>query len=192
MKKILVINGHPDAESFDFALSQAYEAGAREAGAEVTVLNIGALNFNPNLQYGYRKRMELEPDLVSAIEDIHWADHLVWVFPVWWSGYPAIMKGFIDRTFLPGITYENVAGKPLPKKLLKGKTGHMIITSDTPAWYDYLYMKRPTINQFKKGVLQFCGVGPVKVTRFSVVKGSSSEQRAKWVKQVAEHGQKLR
>lgn len=191
MKKILVVNGHPDKQSLDFALSEAYITRAKKAGGEVKVINIADLRFNPNLQYGYRKRMDLEPDLVSALEDIRWADHLVWVFPVWWCGYPAVMKGFIDRTFLPGITYENVEGKPLPKKLLKGKTGHMIITSDTPSWYNYLYLKRPTINQFKKGVLQFCGVSPVKVTSFSVIKGSSAERRAKWISKVSECGRKM-
>jgi len=91
-------------------------------------INIADLDFNPNLTFGYRKRIELEPDLLEAVDKIKKADHIVWVFPMWWYGYPASMKGFIDRTFLPGITFETVKGKAIPKKLLKGKTARIILT----------------------------------------------------------------
>lgn len=186
--KILIINGHPDPESYNVGLVEAYQKGAKESNAQVSLINIRDLNFNPNLEYGYRKRTELEPDLLSSIEKIKEADHIVWIFPMWWYGYPALMKGFIDRTFLPGITFEYVAGKALPKKLLKGKTGRIIVTADTPKWYDSLFMKSPAINQFKKGTLQFCGINPVKVTYISPLKNSSSEFRSKWLKKVEQLG----
>ena len=76
-KKILIINGHPDAESYNFGLSEAYKKGAMQSGAEVKEINIRELDFNPNLQFGYRKRTELEPDLLQAQEFIKWADHLL-------------------------------------------------------------------------------------------------------------------
>jgi len=82
-KKILIINGHPDNESFNFGLSDAYKKGTENSNAEVSVINIRELEFNPNLQFGYRKRTELEPDLLKAQELIKWADHLVWIYPVW-------------------------------------------------------------------------------------------------------------
>lgn len=85
------------------------------------MLNIGYLNFNPNLQFGYREITELEPDLLAAIEMLKKADHIVWVFPMWWHGTPAIMKAFIDRTFLPGITFQPTEGKASPEKLPIGK-----------------------------------------------------------------------
>ena len=99
MKKILVINGHPNPESLNHALASAYVNGAQFSGAQVEYIVISELDFNPNLRYGYQQRTELEPDLLSAWEKIQWADHLVWVHPVWWGGIPAIMKGFIDRLF---------------------------------------------------------------------------------------------
>ncbi|WP_064966177.1 NAD(P)H-dependent oxidoreductase [Tenacibaculum ovolyticum] len=191
MKQILIINGHPDKESFNYALSAAYIKGVNKTDAELTQINISDLDFNPNLRFGYRKRMELEPDLVDAIEKIKKADHIVWVFPIWWGGYPALIKGFIDRTFLPGITFQPIEGKPLPKKLLKGKSARLIITSDTPKWYDFLIMKRPAINQFKKGTLQFCGINPVKVTFISVIKDSTLSFREKWLKKVVLLGEKM-
>ena len=59
---ILIIQGHPDPESYNRALGEAYAKGARQSGHEVKALNISDLDFNPNLAYGYRKRSELEPD----------------------------------------------------------------------------------------------------------------------------------
>jgi len=98
-KKILIINGHPDEESFNFGLSDAYKNGAEKSDAEVKEIRIRELSFNPNLQFGYRKRTELEPDLIEAQEKLKWADHIVWIYPVWWGSVPAIMKGFLDRWY---------------------------------------------------------------------------------------------
>lgn len=191
MKQVLIINGHPDKASFNHALTEAYQEGASKTDAQLSVIHIADLKFNPNLEFGYRQRMTLEPDLVDAIEKLKRADHLVWVFPMWWYGYPAIMKGFIDRTFLPGITFQPIPGKPLPKKLFKGKTSRIIVTADTPRWYDWLYMGSPTLNQFKKGTLEFCGISPVKVTYIAPMKDSSADFRQKWLKAVLELGENL-
>lgn len=186
--KILIINGHPDKESFNTGLADAYQKGAKKSNANVTTINIRELDFNPNLQFGYRKRTELEPDLLSSIEKIKNADHIVWVFPMWWYGYPAMMKGFIDRVFLPGITFDFIPGKALPQKLLKGKTGRIIVTADTPKWYNNLIMGNPAINQFKKGTLQFCGVNPVKVSYIAPIKDSTQNARDKWLAKIEKLG----
>ena len=95
MKKVLIIQGHPDQESFNFGLSEAYRIGAESAGVEVKQLTIREMSFDPNLQFGYRKRMELEPDLVDAQEKVLWSEHLVFFYPVWWGSFPAIMKGVL-------------------------------------------------------------------------------------------------
>ncbi len=192
MKHVLIINGHPDKQSYNYAISDAYKKGASKTNAAITQINISDLDFNPNLGFGYRQRTELEPDLTGAIEKIKKADHIVWIFPMWWHGYPAIMKGFIDRTFLPGITFEPVEGKPMPNKLLKGKSSRIIITADTPKWYDLLFMKRPAINQFKKGTLEYCGIKPVQVTYIAPIKNSSSNFRNKWLNKISLLGEKLK
>lgn len=192
MKKIAIINGHPNKESFNFGVASAYKAGAIESGAEIKEIIIADLNFNPNLQYGYQKRMELEPDLMKAWEIIQWADHLVWVHPVWWGGLPALMKGFIDRLFLPGFAYKYRENSVWWDKLLKGKTAHIITTLDQPGWYYRLTYGRPSVNQLKKSTLEFCGVKPVKVTYLGIIRDSKEEQREKWLKKVKELGVKLK
>lgn len=192
MKKILIINGHPDKESFNWALAKAYEKGAIMAEAKVEKINLIDLDFDPVLKYGYRIPHILEPDLEDAIEKLKESDHIVWFFPMWWYGTPALLKGFIDRTFLPGITFKYQKGKVFPKKLLKGKTSRMVITSDTVSWYHSLFMKKPIINQMKKGVLEFCGIKPVHATYLAPVKDSSLVQRQKWLHNVSKLGEALK
>ncbi len=191
MKQIVIINGHPDKKSYNYALSEAYKNGVASTEANIEQIDISDLKFNINLEFGYRKRTELEPDLRGAIAKIKNADHIVWVFPVWWYGYPAIMKGFIDRTFLPGIAFDSIKGKALPKPLLMNKTARIIVTSDTPRWYDYLFMKSPVINQFKKGTLEYCGIKGIKVTYIAPIKDSTSDFREKWLRKVLLLGKRL-
>ncbi|MGV2450215.1 NAD(P)H-dependent oxidoreductase [Chryseobacterium cucumeris] len=192
MKKIAIINGHPNKDSFNFGVTEAYRLGASETGAEVREIVIRDLNFNPNLQFGYQKRMELEPDLIKAWEIIQWADHLVWVHPVWWGGFPALMKGFIDRLFLPGMAYKYRENSVWWDKLLKGKTAHIITTLDQPGWYYRLFFGRPSVNQLKKSILEYCGVKPVKVTYVGIIRNSKEEQRSQWLSKVRELGKKYK
>jgi NAD(P)H dehydrogenase (quinone) len=181
MKKILIINGHPNNESFNFALVEAYKKGVLASGADLKEITIGDLKFNPNLQSGYQKKTELEPDLLNAWEKITWADHLVWVHPVWWGGLPAITKGFIDRVFLPGKAFKYRDNSVWWDKLLKGKTAHIITTLDQPGFYYWIAFGRPSVNQLKKSVLEFCGIKPVRVTYIQPIRNSKIEFRNKWL-----------
>lgn len=190
MKKILIINGHPNKESFNFGIANAYKTGAKKSGAEVKEIIIADLKFNPNLQFGYQKRTELEPDLIESWEKIKWADHLVWIHPVWWGGLPAITKGFIDRLFLPGMAFQYKENSVWWNKLLKGKTAHIITTLDQPSWYYRFVYGQPSVNQLKKTTLEFCGVKPVKVSYIGVIKTANEELRGKWLTKVEKFGLK--
>lgn len=189
MKKIVIIIGHPNKESLNSAFAISYKKGAENSGAEVKEILIADLKFNPNLQFGYQKRTELEPDLIDAWGKIKWADHLVWIHPVWWGGLPAIMKGFIDRLFLPGFAFQYRENSILWDKLLKGKTAHIITTLDQPSWYYWLVYGRPSVNQLKKSTLEFCGINPVKVSYFGIIKNSKETTRQKWISKVEKLGE---
>ncbi|CAD0007487.1 NAD(P)H-dependent oxidoreductase [Flavobacterium salmonis] len=188
MKKVLIINGHPNPYSFNFAIAEQYQKGVLASGANVETITIASLNFNPNLQFGYQKRTELEPDLSDAWKKIQNADHLVWIHPVWWGGLPAITKGFIDRLFLPGMAFQYRENSVWWDKLLKGKTAHIITTLDQPGWYYRFVYARPSVNQLKKCILQFCGVKPVKVSYIGIIKTADEEQREKWLQKVYTYG----
>ncbi len=188
-KKILIINGHPNKESLNFGFAEAYKKGALKSNAEIQEIIISTLKFNPNLEFGYQKRTELEPDLLNAWEKIKWADHLVWIHPVWWGGLPALMKGFIDRLFLPGFAFQYRENSSFWDKLLKGKSAHIITTLDQPSWYYWLVYGSPSVNQLKKSTLEFCGISPVKVSYFGIIKNSKDTIRKKWISKVEKFGE---
>lgn len=187
-KKILIINGHPDTESFNYAIAETYKIGAINSSAEVKEIKIGELKFNPNLQFGYRKRTELEPDLLDAQEKIKWADHLVWVYPVWWGSLPAITKGFIDRVFLPGFAFKKRENSIWWDKFLTGKTARLISTLDQPAWYYKWINGNPSNIAMKRLTMNFVGIKKVRITTIKPIRLSKDEYRAKWLKKVEKLG----
>lgn len=189
MKKILIINGHPDKESFSFGLLEAYKKGAEKSNAEIKEINIRELTFNPNLEFGYRKRTELEPDLLDAQDKIKWADHIVWVYPVWWSSVPAIMKGFLDRILLPGFAFKKRENSLFSDKCLTGKSARIICTMDQPTWFYKLVYRSPSHNAMKKGTLHYIGIKKVRITAIGPIRLSTEEFRAKWLNKVEKLGQ---
>ncbi|CAN1578815.1 MdaB Putative NADPH-quinone reductase (modulator of drug activity B) [Spirosomataceae bacterium] len=184
MKKVLIIQGHPDRESYCRALSMAYKVGALNAGAEVQEIIVSDLKFNPNLEFGYRKRTELEPDLLAAQEKIKWAEHLVIIYPLWWGGMPALLKGFFDRTFLPGFAFQKRENSVWWDKYLIGKSARIITTMDQPAWYHWLIYGEPAHKALKKMILEFCGIKPVKTTSIGPIRFSKDEFRKKYLEKV--------
>ncbi len=188
MKKILIINGHPDKKSFCFALAESYKIGADASENECQLVHLIDLKFNPILTYGYRLISELEPDLIKVQKDILQADHLVFVYPTWWGTYPALLKGFIDRVFLPNFAFKYRKNSPFWDKLLKGKTARLIVTMDAPKWYYWMMYRSPGHNSMKRAILEFCGIKPVKITAFAPLKFSSDSDRKKWIEKVEELG----
>ncbi|MGL4609786.1 MAG: NAD(P)H-dependent oxidoreductase [Trueperaceae bacterium] len=184
VKKVLVIFGHPKLESYNNALSQAYERGARAGGAEVKRLELANLQFSVTEAPDYSKTGELEPSLKEAQELIRWADHLVFVYPTYWGDMPALLKGFIDQVFLPNFAFKYRKGSPFPEKLLKGKTARIITTMDAPVLWHYAVTRSPGINALKRATLHFCGVNPVKVTAFGQLRYSSEVKRKGWLEKI--------
>lgn len=183
-KRILVILGHPQTDSFCGALAQAYSEAAQIAGAEVRRINLGELQFDPILWNGYREVQPLEPDLVKAQEDILWAEHLVLVYPNWWGGLPALLKGFCDRVLLPGFAFKYHQQDPFWDRLLQGRSAQLMVTMDTPPWYYRWGFKQPGHEQMRRTILEFCGVKPVKILSIGTVRGSSDAQRQQWLEKV--------
>jgi len=191
-KKVLIVLGHPNKESFCGALAASYREGAAAAGAEIRELNIGDLDFETILRLGYKEIQELEPDLVAAQDSIKWADHIVWVYPIWWGTMPALLKGFLDRTFLPGFAFKYRENSPWWDKYLTGRSARMIVTMDAPPIYDSLMYFGGGRRTMKKAVLEFCGIKPVGVTTIGSVKSSDEAKREKWLATVNQLGKQLK
>lgn len=180
-KRILVILGHPDENSFCAALALHYSEAARQSGHEVRQLALGELLFDPLLRQGYRRPQALEPDLQAAQAQIAWAEHLVVVFPVWWGGVPALLKGFLDRVLLPGFAFRFHSGSAFPEKLLVGRSADLLVTLDTPPWYFRWVYAMPALHQMRRTTLAFCGIAPRKTLTFGPMLGSSDSQRRGWL-----------
>jgi putative NADPH-quinone reductase len=179
--KILAVLGQPQKQSYGAALMQAYVAGARTAGAEVRELYLGDLQFNAVAAGG---PAPLEPDLAQAQESIKWAEHLVFVYPIWWGTIPALLKGFIERAFAPGFAVNFRKDSPLWDKLLKGRSARLIVTLNTPSFIYRWVFGRPGHNTMKRTILEFCGIKPVRITEVGPINGSTEDKRKRWLDDV--------
>lgn len=171
-KKIYILVGHPNSEqTLNSTLAQSYEKGARDAHFEVRRTHLAELHFDPILHKGYKEIQELEPDLIKVQEDMKWADHIVIFYPVWWSTVPALLKGMLDRMFLPGFAFNFIKGKPLRwKKLLSGRSARLVVTSNAFPVVSR-FISGDSANEIRKGILKFSGIAPIKVTRLWRVEG---------------------
>ena len=162
--------------------------GAKETGHEVRLISVGDLSFDPLLRTGNASSQELEPDLVAAQAAITWAQHIVFVYPIWWGSMPALLKGFIDRVFLPGFAFKYREGSPFWDRLLSGRSAHLLVTMDAPPWFFRWVYRMPGHNQMKRAILGFCGIKPVSIASFGPIKGSTQQKREKWLGQVKAYG----
>ncbi|GHH00652.1 NAD(P)H-dependent oxidoreductase [Pseudodonghicola xiamenensis] len=178
-KRILILNGHPAETSISRQIAQSYAQAAEQAGHSLRVTHLAGLSFDPDFGFGgYRRHKPLEPDLEQFLADLAWCDHFVLVTPMWWGGLPAKLKGLIDRSFLPGRTFDT-RGK-LPKPLLKGRSGRVILTSDSPWWY-FRLLHRPLYWQLKRQILGFVGLKPVRISHFAQASHPTREAVEGWL-----------
>ena len=183
VSRILVIQGHPDRSTphFGHALAEAYVRGAREAGHEVRILDVAALDF-PLL----RSKAEwddgaLPPARVPAQQDIAWAQHLVLLFPLWRGAMPALLKGFLEQVARPGFALSKVDGKTLPHKLLAGRSARIVVTMGMPALvYRWIY-RAHSVKALERNILGFVGIAPIRETLIGQVETLHPADRQRWV-----------
>ncbi|MCH7850411.1 MAG: NAD(P)H-dependent oxidoreductase [Nanoarchaeota archaeon] len=186
MKKILVILGNPKKTSFGRNLAEAYVKGAKAGDFDVRFLDVTAMKFDPILHEGKDSGQKIEESVLSARKDIYWANHLVFIYPIWWGSMPAIMKGFIERVFSNGFAYKYVKGEAFHRRLLKGKSARLIITMDASYLLYKLLLREHGVKSIKINVFFFCGIGPVKTSNIYNVRKSGRESREKWLDRI--HG----
>jgi NAD(P)H dehydrogenase (quinone) len=185
-KKVFIFLGQEDTDSFCGELAHEYEKGAKESGHEVRRTNIGELKFDPLLHHGYKTIQELEPDLKQVQDNFRWADHIVIVYPTWWSAMPAILKGFFDRAWLPGFAFHMHKENMFWDKLLKGKTGRVIVTMDSWALGERILFGDST-NEISRAILSFSGI-KTKIQKVGQLKHASESEKDHIKEVVYHHG----
>lgn len=188
-KKIFIVIGHPDREpTLTNAAAGAYERGALEGGHQVRVQHIATMQFDPMLHRGYKVIQTLEPDLVTFQENVRWADHLVILYPNWWGTMPALLKGLIDRAWLPGFAFRFRKNGMGWEQLLRGKTARLIIFANTHPYLAGMLFGDFT-NELRRATLGFAGIS----TSVSVFSPSEKAPRARverWLKKIAALGRR--
>jgi putative NADPH-quinone reductase len=186
--ELFIFVGHPRETSLSQALADAYEAGARGAGARVRRMDLNAMVFDPDLTHGYKARKTLEPDLEAWREAVTQARHIAIFYPQWWGGMPAKMKGVFDRAYLPGFAMRYHDKGPFWDRLLTGRSAEVFLTADTPSWWDRFVYGRPAARQIRKLVLIYAGIKPVSIHQLGPVKLASKRKIVGWIKSAEARG----
>ena len=157
-KKVLVLLGHPDKETFSGAVADRYQAGAEAAGHTVERVNLGDLHFDPILHKGYKEIQELEPDLQALQEWFRWAEHIVIVYPNWWVTMPALLKGLFDRFWLPGFAFNFNKETKKIEQHLTGRTARVVVISGSHSRFQTWWQFGDFTNEIQHGILGFAGI----------------------------------
>ncbi|MDD9908162.1 MAG: NAD(P)H-dependent oxidoreductase [Ahrensia sp.] len=110
--------------------------------------------------------------------------------PMWWGGLPAKLKGLIDRTFLPGKTFDtrNKTAIGFPMPMLKGRTARLIVTSDTPGWLMSFCYGNALFRQIRYQIMGFVGIRPTRFTHFNMASHPKPGKVDGWIKTVSQLG----
>ena len=191
-RRILVINAHPDRgkQHLCTAFAAAYCDGAAVAGHEVRRIDLAGFAF-PMLQS--QDAFESGPvpeELDIAVKDSVWAQHLVFIFPLWLGTMPALMKAFLEQVMRPGIAFDYARPGSPAKTLLKGRSARIIVTMGMPALLYRLWFLSHGVATFRRGILHFVGIRPVRERFFGMIDNASEHTRRKWIEQVRRFGSK--
>ena len=169
-KHILIINGNPDPapERLSGGIANAYAAAAAGAGHSVARLDIGSLEF-PILRSGADFLTEPHaPEIMAARDEIRRADHLVFIYPLWLGGPPALLKAFMEQVARAGFALQPGKGG-IPLGQLKGKSARVIVTMGMPALAYRLVYRAHGVRAFNRSILGIAGIRPVTTSYFGAV-----------------------
>lgn len=162
--KIHVVHAHPATDSFGAALHARLVATLQQRGDELRDVDLYQLGFDPVLRAdewrGQEDPTQVPDELRPYVEALQWAEACVFCFPTWWSGMPAILKGYFDRVWRPGIAFDRPEGATLIRPALHNIRRFGVITTyGSPVWYNRIFMQDPARKMLKRGLAGMCGPG---------------------------------
>lgn len=188
-KRVFVLDGHPDKDRSRFchALAEAYAEAAREAGHEIRLLTLADADIHPVHSAAEFASAPTEPAVLSARDDLLWANHIVLVFPLWIGSAPALVRALLEQSargeFFAG------AGPNGPQQKLKGRSARMIVTMGMPALAYRLIYGAHGLKSLALSALGFAGMAPVRMTLFGGIEQqgrSGGEKRLRIVRALGE------
>ncbi len=159
--KALIVLAHPALQSLSRKFAEDANRALEAQGATVHLIDLYVENFLPSLTASERASHYSGSPETQGIGDhaelLTTATTLVLVFPTWWFGMPAILKGWIDRVFLPTIAFDHAADfGPIKPRLTNLRRVLVITTLGSPAWIDWFVMRRPVRRILKTAIFGLC------------------------------------
>ncbi|MBF0459431.1 MAG: NAD(P)H-dependent oxidoreductase [Nitrospirae bacterium] len=186
--KHLIVYSHPNPKSFNHAIMETLAGELTTLGHEVKIRDLYAINFDPVLKasdFELIQSGKVAADVKVEQDHIAWADVISFVHPIWWTGLPAMVKGYIDRVYSFGFAYKiddtGVTG------LLNGKKVLIINTTGTP---EEIYAKIGMFNSILQtsddGIYRFCAMEVLKHVFFTAIPYITDAERAGMLVEVKE------
>lgn len=154
--RTLLVVAHPLNDSFTHSAAARIRATLERRGAEVDLVDLYVEGFDPRLSENERRGYFAKPYCGGAVADyiarLQDAKKLVFVFPQWWFNMPAILKGFLDRVFVPGVAFDHAPGGGLIARLTEIEAFYVVSSTGAPWWVARLYMGDPVRRQLQRGV----------------------------------------
>jgi NAD(P)H dehydrogenase (quinone) len=188
--RALVIHCHPNPDSLVTAAKDRVVAGLRHAGHDVRVTDLYAEGFRPELSAEERRRHldpGIDPEISHHADDLRWAEAIVLVYPTWWSGQPAMLKGWMDRVWGCGVAWELPPDAKIVQPLLENIRRIAIVTTHgSSKWINALEGESGKRTAFRS-IRAMCSRRRRVRTSWTAIYGldrASAERRAKWLDRV--------
>ncbi|GEM48405.1 NAD(P)H-dependent oxidoreductase [Deinococcus cellulosilyticus] len=183
--KTLILYAHPFETSFNHAVLEVVKGTLKSHQAEVVVRPLYQLNFQPiasPTDFEALTAGETRADVREEQDWVQWADGIILIYPVWWTGMPAILKGYFDRVFTPGFAYRYEDG--IKHRLLQGKQGLIFSTTGATREACEKGMFEAMNRTVDEGIFQFSGIAVRGHHYMSNLPGSTAEEREKMLLEV--------
>lgn len=189
-RRILLIDGHPDPNPAHLcnALAGAYAEGADIAGHEIRRLDVASLSFPILRDPQEFTQSPSYPDILTAQGNFLWADHLVFIFPLWLGGPPALLKAFMEILGCGEFLLGNSKGL-FPEGRLAGRTARIVVTMGMPSFIYRLFFRAHGTMAFERGILRIAGIRSVRTTYIGGV-GVSVDRCHRWLSTLNRMGHK--
>lgn len=184
--KHLIVYTHPNPNSFNKAIVDAIEGASKSKGHETKICDLYGEDFYPVLKPSDIEAFQsgnIPEDIKAEQDKIKWADMITFVYPIWWAGMPAMLKGYIDRVFSYGFAYQYTEEGPMG--LLKGKKVMVFNTTGSPNEVYSATGMHDSIKQITDmGIFKFCNIEVISHTFFGAVPQVDDETRKGYLKKV--------
>ncbi len=193
-RTVVVIDGHPDPDPkrLVHGLAGAYIESAQQAGHSIELVRLADLDIPLLRSERDWQSGDVPADVAQAQEKIRAADHLVFVFPLWLGSMPALLKAFLEQVMRPGFAFDEEAREGGGQRLLAGKSARIVVTMGMPALFFRWFYRAHGVRFFKRNILKFCGISPVRSVYFGLAGSGSPGRRDKAMQKMRRWGREAR